>query len=311
MNTMTNITVNDTIQPLLIDAQEYMRFSGRYYLCDVEYVQTSQAQEKCKLTLSDSSGTLEVYAHYEQLKNEAILVDTMVHVEVAKSIIGEQSIRVCKLLACADDCETIGTSLAALPIAKCPRPDIVRALLVMESRIESDVMKEFLCDVLLQKHVAAAYLDCPASLNGHHSCGAGLLEHSINVAWNILGVQVFKPIERDTAIVAALLHDIGKTQTLTNQQRPTRLGRRVDPHHLTLELCAKALRKLDAKAPLLAERLREAWIALIPEGSPTNGDKLLLIDALERSKHFSIEGEQSMAFLAEAEMGVPVTSANH
>ena len=53
MNTMTNITVNDTIQPLLIDAQEYMRFSGRYYLCDVEYVQTSQAQEKCKLTLSD------------------------------------------------------------------------------------------------------------------------------------------------------------------------------------------------------------------------------------------------------------------
>ena len=83
MNTMTNITVNDTIQPLLIDAQEYMRFSGRYYLCDVEYVQTSQAEEKCKLTLSDSSGTLEVYARYEQLKNEAILVDTMLHVDVA------------------------------------------------------------------------------------------------------------------------------------------------------------------------------------------------------------------------------------
>ncbi|MCK7460228.1 hypothetical protein [Idiomarina aminovorans] len=310
MNNVAITTIKNTIQPLLVDANEHMRFTGRYYLCEVEYVNTSEAQERCKLTLSDSSGTLEVYARYEQLRDEAILVDAMVHVEVAKSLLGEQSVRVCKLLACADDCDAIGTSLASLPIAKCPRTDIFKALLVMESRIQSGVMKEFLCDVLLQKNVAAAYLECPATLNGHHSYGAGLLEYSIDVAWNILGVQTFKPIERDTAIVAALLHDIGKTQTLTNQQLPTRLGCRVDSSHLTLELCATALKKLDAKAPLMAERLREAWVALIPDTASPADKKTLLIDVLERSKHFSIEGEQSMAFLADAEMGVPIT-ANH
>ncbi len=308
MKTITNNTIKDTIQPLLADAKDYLRFTGRYYLCEVEYVNTTSAQERCRLTLSDSSGTIEVYARYEQLRDEAILVDAMVHVEVAKSFIGEQSVRVCKVLACADNCDTIGTSLAALPIAKCPRTDIFKALLVMESRIQSEVMKEFLCDVLLQKHVATAYLECPSTLNGHHSYGAGLLEHSIDVAWNILGVQTFKSIERDTAIVAALLHDIGKTQTLTNQQMPSRLGCRVDSQHLTLELCAGALKKLDARAPLMAERLREAWVALIPGIALSTDRKPLLIDVLERSKHFSIEGEQSMAFLADAETGVPITA---
>ena len=60
MNTMKNITVNDTIQPLLIDAQEFT-LVGRYYLCEVEYVQHPR-RRRCKLTLSDSSGTLEFYA---------------------------------------------------------------------------------------------------------------------------------------------------------------------------------------------------------------------------------------------------------
>ena len=65
-------------------------------------------------------------------------------------------------------------------------------------------------------------------------------------------------------MVAALLHDVGKTKTLTPDMTRTAIGRLVDHSQLTLELCAEPLRKLECRAPGIAYHLRHAWTCYSP-----------------------------------------------
>ena len=51
--------------------------------------------------------------------------------------------------------------------------------------------------------------------------------------------------EKDLGVVAALLHDIAKTNTMTADQKKTTLGYVVDHDLLTLEILAPYLRRLD------------------------------------------------------------------
>jgi ribosomal protein L28 len=72
-----------------------------------------------------------------------------------------------------------------------------------------------------------------------------LLEHSIDVAERVVAQSQLNNVERDIAIVSALIHDIGKTKTLAPNCTRTSLGMVVDHTELTLEICAQALSKLD------------------------------------------------------------------
>jgi 3'-5' exoribonuclease len=57
----------------------------------------------------------------------------------------------------------------------------------------------------------------PAAMNWHHSYAGGLMEHSLNVARICDFVRTMYPLAvRDTLIVGALLHDIGKIEELSS-----------------------------------------------------------------------------------------------
>ncbi len=57
-----------------------------------------------------------------------------------------------------------------------------------------------------------SYMTCPASTHYHLCKGRGLLEHSINVAENLIKIKnVLAPeISDESCVIVALMHDLGK-----------------------------------------------------------------------------------------------------
>ena len=300
-----NTTTHETVQPLLIDAAIYRRFIGRYYLSALKAVSPERDNEVFELTLSDSSGDLTVIARHDQIADEVILEHTMIHVEVAALPTRVGTVRVCKNLTCAAASKRLGISLSALPISQCPRPAVFQAFLVLYARIQSTLMRRFIDDVLLQPKIGISFLQCPATIRSHHAYVGGLIEHAVEVAWNVSGVHALTDIERDVAVVAALLHGIGKTRTLSAGATKTALGTLVEPELLTLEVCADALHNLESHSPLLANQLRYIWTSGIFREHTCGQNEALLYDVLARSVKSSKVSQQSMAFLAEAEIDTP------
>jgi len=78
-------------------------------------------------------------------------------------------------------------------------------------------LRQFLINVFQDPAIGADFLKCRASVNNHHNCPGGLLVHSVEVAKlveanaDILGIIDF---QKHISIVAALLHDLGKIQTV-------------------------------------------------------------------------------------------------
>lgn len=299
-----NTTTQQTVQPLLTDAADYRRFTGRYFLSQLKPCSEQAGNEMFELTLSDSSGDLTAYASYDQLLDEVILENSMVHVEVAALSTRVGTVRIFKNLLCAANSKRMGNSLSVLPISLCPQPDVLKAFLVLATRISSPLLRKFLDDALLQPKVGISYLQCPATMRGHHSYAGGLLEHSVEVAWNVAGVHALSPIERDVAVVAALLHGIGRTKTFSTGTSRTELGAIVAPEFLTLEICAEALSNLEGESPALANHLRHIWASLAE--SPHTHQTSLICDVMLRSVKSSMRTQQSMAFLADAETDTPI-----
>lgn len=71
-------------------------------------------------------------------------------------------------------------------------------------------------------------------------------------------------IECDIAVTAALLHDIGKAQTFSDNLSRTAIGSLAVHDALTLEICAKPLAKLSEVHPHIANQLRHAWTCASP-----------------------------------------------
>lgn len=260
---MKNVKI-DSLQPLLVDVPNYQRFMGRYYLTGLVTKPDSAGQPCWAITLSDGSGDFKVFCNNPRLMEQHFQPNTMVHVEAVLKQTHGSAYYQCKNLMLLSDSNNIGRDLSALPRSLCPIPEAFDILLLLVSRIGNKLLQRFLRQVLLQPHIGIRFLRCPASLKYHHNFPGGLLYHSVEIAWNLIGVHDFSPIERDVAIVAALLHDIGKTLTLTPDMTRTGIGSLVDHSQLTLEICASSLAELDTAAPRIANQLRHAWTCYSP-----------------------------------------------
>ncbi len=167
-----------------------------------------------------------------------------------------------------------------LPRPACPVPSALDGLAGLVSGISSLSLRELVCRVLGDDGIGLQLLTSPASLGAHHGWAGGLLEHTVDVAqrvadWPNLGKDI-----RELAIVAAILHDIGKTKSFAAGPRLTALGRMVRHESLTLELCGVALRKLDRDRPEAGCLLRHVWTAGLASPRGTSAHPLVEIVAV-------------------------------
>lgn len=84
-------------------------------------------------------------------------------------------------------------------------------------------LKGFIKSLINQTDLMQKFVSLPASRSYHHIYPGGLLKHSLECANSVkrdLDAQKHRisQLEREVTLLAALLHDIGKTETLTYQQ---------------------------------------------------------------------------------------------
>lgn len=134
----------------------------------------------------------------------------------------------------------------------------------IQGNIKSAALSTFINDVFNDKNTFKRFAMAPASVNHHHSETGGLLQHSLEVAESVY-IQTMDDLDlQDIAVVAALLHDIGKIKMYTESGYLSKLGKLVNHDDLTLEICANALKALDTAWPDAALTLRHIWTCATP-----------------------------------------------
>lgn len=261
------MTMNNTIQPNLSDAVNLMRFRGVYFLVGFVARTDKNGQPYWELTLTDHKASLRAYCFDEQHFFSKLKPEQLVQVEVAKTTIGaKQFFRIVLAESAASDNLIAKYGIYSLPSGLCShQPQLERIVELYES-MNNHWLKQFLSRVLGDPFIGPRYVSCPASLRHHHNYHGGLLVHSVEVAEQMIAEPRMGGVLKELAIVAALLHDIGKVLTLTPDMSRTALGHLTDHGDLTLEVCAAALRLLDETFPYASQHLRHAWTCASPNG---------------------------------------------
>jgi 3'-5' exoribonuclease len=255
---------NNPVQPLLNAVFNLKRFMGKYFMTGLIAKIDRYNRPFWIIALSDSSADIIVECHNASLIKYKFFGQCSIHIEAVLSVSPEGLKFVCKNLVPLGSKDLLGPDLLSLPRSQCPFPEALDVLIILSNGIKHKGLKTFLNSVLLSQTTALRYLQCPASLNFHHNYSGGLLQHSVEVAWELLSLESFSQFEKDIALVAALLHDIGKTKTMTPDMTRTGLGTLVDHSCLALEICAAPLRELEKVSSSAAHQLRHAWTCYSP-----------------------------------------------
>ena len=258
-------TLNSSIQPLLTNIYNFKRFKGNYVLISCIEKRDKHGNSYWVLELSDISATIKMYCFNLNVNFNQLKPNTLIHVEATlKEKQGQHYVRGAFVQPVSKTSCLSQISVNLLPHGYCAKPNLLLRFKHLVDQIQSSSLKLFLAQVLMDDLVSYRYLQCPASLRHHHNFSGGLLEHSIEVAECLLHENTFNKKEFDIAIVAALLHDIGKTKTITINGTRTALGMVVDHDELTLEVCGSALAQLDKREPHTAMLLRHIWTCASP-----------------------------------------------
>jgi len=98
-----------------------------------------------------------------------------------------------------------------LPVAQRPLDEMEEELDAIIAGIEQPALSALLSAVFDDEETRKAFTTSPAAKYNHHACVGGLLEHTLSVARLVLTALTLHPqIDRDLAMTAALLHDLGK-----------------------------------------------------------------------------------------------------
>jgi len=287
-------TVEHSIQPLLAEVASFNRFKGAYSLVGSTERIDKSGKIYWIIKLSDISTSINVYCFNMNEYVEQLTCNTIVHIEATlKYVDGHQYVRCAFLQSLPSNVSRKVLSINLLPSCYSPAPETLLQLKTLVDSLSSRHLTRFVSDVLVNSDIGINFLQCPASLRHHHSFVGGLLAHSVDVANRLLCENQFKGAERDIAIVVALIHDIGKTRTLSPTGHRTHLGTVVDHDELTLEICAKAFVRLDKFEPQSALMLRHILTCASPgsrygyEAITPIASKLQLADKASASMHFT------------------------
>jgi 3'-5' exoribonuclease len=105
-----------------------------------------------------------------------------------------------------------------MPSSRRPREELLGELQRLISSIKNPHLKQLLKEVLGSPDAQSRFFDAPAAKLYHHACVGGLLEHSLDVARQVVFVaRRYPELNRDLGATVALLHDIGKVDSYEQQ----------------------------------------------------------------------------------------------
>lgn len=107
-----------------------------------------------------------------------------------------------------------------LPETACPLDGVVLGVKTLVASIQALPLRIFLMSVFQRRDVFRTFWTMPASAKHHHARPGGLAVHSMEVADDIAAHAGLSDVELDLGIAGALLHDIGKVWSYTNDMFP-------------------------------------------------------------------------------------------
>ena len=208
-------------------------------------------------TIEDCSRSMKAYAWQNQCDLSVVLHDLdRVGVEGKLRQFNGECLAVVSAIQPLDQSEN---SMELLPRSMCPKPELLIRLADLVCRLNNEDLACFVNSVFSDDTIALPFIKLPASRSHHHATPGGLLEHSLECAETVRHFPGFDPDMKELAVVAALLHDIGKIITLRVSDGFCLDGAVLDHNALTLELLAPHLKRLDGVNRELATVLRYLW----------------------------------------------------
>ncbi|MGM0915428.1 MAG: TraI domain-containing protein [Pseudomonadota bacterium] len=247
-------------------------FSGIYRLTGriVEFDQHGSPYIKLRLSSCDTDYIAGLDADNETIPETIGYLDqvTASGIECGSNSLG-LDVKLYDLRLASRDEVNMQPYLHSLPRVYCSAPESLDKLVASVRSMKSVHLKNFIRRVIERKDRLEVFLNAPASRSHHHAYRGGLLEHSLEVARNVVAmIKLNEPnmlhILLELGFVAGLLHDIGKTFTYDSKGKTTSAWSLCEHDALTLEACAVALAYLDRHEPELAITLRHIWTCASP-----------------------------------------------
>ena len=248
-----------SVQPLLSDVSALSRFKGYYCLAGIVTKLDRDGNPYWILTLMDAFDSVDVVARHLENEIKRFVAFGYIHLEAARFNYHGNTFYRADFIIAVDEIPAKYRDVRLIPYKAVVNQQDLNDLVFIIENVKCKVLREFINQTLIQNRVMVPFIRNPASINHHHNYVGGLLHHSVSVAKAFKEAHISCPEERDLGIVGALLHDLGKTQTLTQSLNYTATGTVVNHDFLTLELCAIPLHRLENIKPRYADILRHIW----------------------------------------------------
>ena len=249
----------DSLQPTLAVANTLSRFKGFYCMAGMVVRFNHCGEPYWIITLMDAFSHIMVNVAQKECDLGRMSPYGFVHLEASRIKSPEGDYYVADYIYTVDEIPEKYRNVSLVPKAAAEDAQDVLRLVQIVDKIAYPELKHFVNSTLMQRRIMLPFLRNPASLNHHHNFVGGLLRHSVGVAELFAEKGQGRKEEKALGIVGALLHDLGKTQTLAASMMYTATGTLVNHDFLTLELCAAPLEILSKKNPRYADILRHIW----------------------------------------------------
>ena len=252
-------------QPFLNSVYGLSRFCGFYFIAGFNAKLTRHGTPYWEVIIQDAFDTVAIYSDKLEPIIAKLTPYSPIQVECARRKRYDQYYFIADMVSPITEIPAKNRHVSLIPYSLLVDGYDLPRLLDCTSKISFAPLQHFVHSVLLQSKVMVPFIRNPASINFHHNILGGLLTHSLGVVDLIAKEFTHGTTEYDIAITAALLHDIGKTQTFSTSLNRTALGSVADHDSLTLEICAQPLSDLSNEHPHIANQLRHAWTCASPK----------------------------------------------
>ena len=148
------------------------------------------------------------------------------------------------------------------PVSFCPVPSVLVDIYELLQMIGTPVLRQFVNDVFSLRSVFQAFWTSTAG-SKHHAWPGGLAWHSLEVTNSVVDVMAsraarqvtFSSPEYELGVITALLHDVGKTVSYTDEGYCTERALAIGHELLGVELIRKPMDALRVARPDLADAL--------------------------------------------------------
>ncbi len=251
---------NDSLQPTLAVANTLSRFKGFYCMAGMVVRFNQCGEPYWVITLMDAFSHIMVNVAHKECDLGQMSPYGFVHIEASRvKLSSSEFCYIADYIYAVDEIPEKYRNVSLVPMAAAQDAQDVLRLVQIVEKIAYPELKHFVNSTLMQGRIMLPFLRNPASLNHHHNYVGGLLRHSVGVAELFAEKGHGKKEEKALGIVGALLHDLGKTQTLAASMMYRATGTLVNHDFLTLELCATPLEKLSKQNSRYADILRHIW----------------------------------------------------